>query len=261
MEGRAAPGHGTAGGKDDGDIEPRNHLNETPADSEAGEEMRERGAHDARAPHRHRLAARGVPAHAQGRRNGRRRDRRADSTRATGGESPVAARPREVGQYRAPPVRRVHIPKGDGQSTRPIGIPTFEDKVLQRAVRDGAGGRLRAGVSATARTASGPALGASGAAKLLRKQTMEMGGGWVLEVDIKKFFDTLDHRHLQEILRRGVRDGVLLRLIGKWLNAGVHGGRGAVSRPRPARRKGESSRRCWRTSTCTRCSTSGLRRR
>src|SRR5687768_491408 len=38
------------------------------------------------------------------------------------------------GRYRAPPVRRVHIPKGDGTDTRPIGIPTFEDKVLQRAV-------------------------------------------------------------------------------------------------------------------------------
>ena len=50
---------------------------------------------------------------------------------------------------------------------------------------------------------------------------MEMRGGWVLEVDIRKFFDTLDHGHLRAILRRRVRDGVLLRLIGKWLNAGV----------------------------------------
>ena len=50
---------------------------------------------------------------------------------------------------------------------------------------------------------------------------MNMGGGWVLEVDIRKFFDTLDHAHLGEALRHRVRDGVLLRLIGKWLNAGV----------------------------------------
>jgi group II intron reverse transcriptase/maturase len=50
---------------------------------------------------------------------------------------------------------------------------------------------------------------------------MEVGGGWVLEIDIRKFFDNLGHRHLRGILSRRVRDGVLLRLIGKWLNAGV----------------------------------------
>ena len=49
------------------------------------------------------------------------------------------------GRYQAPPVRRVHIPKGTGTETRPIGIPTFEDKVLQRG-DDGPGGRLRAGL-------------------------------------------------------------------------------------------------------------------
>jgi retron-type reverse transcriptase len=46
-------------------------------------------------------------------------------------------------------------------------------------------------------------------------------GGWVVEVDIRKFFDTLDHAHLRDLLRQRIRDGVLLRLIGKWLNAGV----------------------------------------
>jgi group II intron reverse transcriptase/maturase len=50
---------------------------------------------------------------------------------------------------------------------------------------------------------------------------MSMGGGWVLEVDIRKFFDSVDRSHLREVLHRRVRDGVLLRLIGKWLNAGV----------------------------------------
>jgi group II intron reverse transcriptase/maturase len=55
----------------------------------------------------------------------------------------------------------------------------------------------------------------------LWRQTMDMRGGWIVEVDIRKFFDTLDHAHLRELLRRRIRDGVLLRLIGKWLNAGV----------------------------------------
>jgi hypothetical protein len=48
-----------------------------------------------------------------------------------------------------------------------------------------------------------------------------MRGGWVLEIDIRKFFDRLDHGKLRELLRRRVHDGVLLRLSGKWLNAGV----------------------------------------
>jgi group II intron reverse transcriptase/maturase len=66
-----------------------------------------------------------------------------------------------------------------------------------------------------------PGRSAHGALESLWKGTMDMGGGWVLEVDIRKFFDTLDHTHLREFLRHRVRDGVLLRLIGKWLNAGV----------------------------------------
>src|SRR5438270_5850545 len=50
---------------------------------------------------------------------------------------------------------------------------------------------------------------------------MDMGGCWFVEVDIRKFFDTLDHAHLRELLRQRIRDGVLLRLIDKWLKAGV----------------------------------------
>jgi retron-type reverse transcriptase len=50
---------------------------------------------------------------------------------------------------------------------------------------------------------------------------MKMSGGWIIDLDIRKFFDTLDKNHLREILKKRVRDGVLLRLIGKWLNAGV----------------------------------------
>jgi group II intron reverse transcriptase/maturase len=133
------------------------------------------------------------------------------------------------GVYRAPPVRRVHIPKGDGTQTRPIGIPTFEDKVLQRAVAM----LLEAIYEQDFLDCSygfRPNRSAHQALEAVRDATMPVGGGWVLEVDIRKFFDTLDHEWLQEIVRRRVRDGVLLRVIGKWLNAGVLE-RGALTQP------------------------------
>ncbi len=124
------------------------------------------------------------------------------------------------GRYQAPPVRRVHIPKGTGSETRPIGIPTFEGKVLQRAVAM----VLEAVYEQDFLDCSygfRPGRSAHQALDTLWHRLMEMGGGWVLEIDIRKFFDALDHRHLRTILSRRVRDGVLLRLVGKWLKAGV----------------------------------------
>jgi len=124
------------------------------------------------------------------------------------------------GRYFAPPVRRVHIPKGDGTETRPIGIPTFEDKVLQRAVAMVIGEVYEQSFHDFS-YGFRPGRSAHQALEAIQHAAWRMKGGWLVEVDIKKFFDTVDHAHLRTILSQRIGDGVLLRLIGKWLNAGV----------------------------------------
>jgi group II intron reverse transcriptase/maturase len=124
------------------------------------------------------------------------------------------------GSYVAPPVKRVYIPKGEGKETRPIGMPTIEDKVLQRAVLmllEPIYEQDFKGCSYGFR----PGRSAHQALEGLWRQTMNQDTGWILEVDIRKFFDTLDHKVLRQILQHRVKDGVILRLIGKWLNAGI----------------------------------------
>ncbi len=133
------------------------------------------------------------------------------------------------GTYRAPPVKRVHIPKGDGSQTRPIGMPTFGDKVLQRAVAM----LLEAVYEQDFLDCSygfRPGRSPHGALDALRASVGSMGGCWVLEVDLRKFFDTLEHHHVRKMLSQRVRDGVVTRLIGKWLKAGVSES-GVVTRP------------------------------
>ena len=123
------------------------------------------------------------------------------------------------GRYQAPPVKRGYVPKNEKED-RPIGQPTTEDKVLQRAVTmilEPIYEQEFLPFSFGFR----PGRSAHQALKYLREQCHAQKVEWILEVDLRKFFDTVGHRHIRELLGRRVQDGVITRLIGKWLKAGV----------------------------------------
>lgn len=134
------------------------------------------------------------------------------------------------GRYQAPPVRRAYIPKGsDPSKKRPIGMPTFEDKVLQRGIAM----VLEAVYEQDFLDCSygfRPGRSAHQGLRKLWEGLTEMRGGWVVEADIEGFYDNLDRSQLRGFLDRRVRDGVIRRVLDKWLKAGVLEG-GTLSHP------------------------------
>jgi group II intron reverse transcriptase/maturase len=122
-------------------------------------------------------------------------------------------------RYIAPPVKRVWIDKGKGKK-RPLGIPEIEDKIVQKAVTiilepiyendfyDFSHG-FRPGHSQHL------------AIKEVRQQIYANNVSWIIDADIEGFFDNIDHKILREFIQKRVKDGGIIRLIGKWLKAGV----------------------------------------
>jgi group II intron reverse transcriptase/maturase len=124
------------------------------------------------------------------------------------------------GKYRALPLRRVYIPKDDGKSERPISIPALEDKIVQAAAV-----RLLNAIYEVdflnCSYGSRPGRDAHQALDEIDRVLFRESITHVLELDIKSYFDSIVRKQLVEMIERRVSDGSILRLIGKWINAGV----------------------------------------
>jgi group II intron reverse transcriptase/maturase len=122
------------------------------------------------------------------------------------------------GRYKAPPVKRVWLEQGEKR--RPIGMTGFEDKIVQRAVAMILGAVYEQDFEDFSHGFREGHSQHQALAELWQK-CRELGVAWIVDCDLAKFFDSLNWTILIKIIRRRVNDGAIIRLIGKWLNAGV----------------------------------------
>jgi RNA-directed DNA polymerase len=132
---------------------------------------------------------------------------------------PELLRKFKTGEYKAPHIRRAYIPKGEGDK-RPLGIPTIEDKVLQAGVRSVLEPIYEKDFKEFS-YAFRPKRSAHQAIDYMARKITFGGIRYIIDADLKNYFGSIPHRELREFVARRVNDGVINKMIDKWMKAGI----------------------------------------